>query len=183
VSDLRAFRRAGRRPRSADEVLNPSSRSLRRGRCAAASFPSAGRVMRCRAQAPSPPVLQARARHRLAQRRRFVLDHAQPGEISFSRESLMQTHGIISLMALERKVSYVSRNGANRAPDAGHLVFCAEYRRWDLNPHTHYRDRILSPARLPSSWYWKHVAAMLKVSVFKAVTIPPPAMRLVVALG
>ena len=23
------------------------------------------------------------------------------------------------------------------------------YRRWDLNPHAHYRDRILSPGRLP----------------------------------
>ena len=48
-----------------------------------------------------------------------------------------------------------------------------KYRRWDLNPHPHYRDRILSPVRLPYPWYWKHVAVILKVFDFKAVTMLP----------
>ena len=34
-------------------------------------------------------------------------------------------------------------------------------------------DRILSPVRLPYSWYWKHVAVMLKGLDFKAITMPP----------
>ena len=33
--------------------------------------------------------------------------------------------------------------------------------------------RILSPVRLPYSWYWKHVAVILKGFDCKAVTILP----------
>jgi hypothetical protein len=32
-------------------------------------------------------------------------------------------------------------------------------------------ERILSPARLPYSWYWKHVAVILKGFDCRAVTI------------
>ena len=36
-----------------------------------------------------------------------------------------------------------------------------------------FEDRILSPVRLPYSWYWKHVAVILKGFDCKAVTILP----------
>ena len=42
-----------------------------------------------------------------------------------------------------------------------------------LEPTPTCEDRILSPVRLPYSWYWEHVAVILKVLVFKACTIPP----------
>jgi len=62
----------------------------------------------------------------------------RPWETSSSRESLMQTHRILSRVAFERKVSCVSRSGTNRALEADHLAFCTKYRRWDLNPHGCY---------------------------------------------
>ncbi len=40
-----------------------------------------------------------------------------------------------------------------------------------LEPTPSCEDRILSPVRLPYSWYWKHVAVMLKGFDCKAVTI------------
>ena len=52
-----------------------------------------------------------------------------------------------------------------------------------LEPTPSCEDRILSPGRLPYSWYWKHVAAMLKVFVFKAVTMLNCSSDIVVALG
>src|SRR5271157_4378021 len=109
MADLPAFRRAGRRRKSADEVPSPGPRSQCRGRCATASLPSAGRVARYHAPARSLLVPQASARRRLARRRRLALDHGQPWETSSSRESLIQTHRILSRVAFERKVSCVSR--------------------------------------------------------------------------
>ena len=53
----------------------------------------------------------------------------------------------------------------------------------NLNPQPPREDRILSPARLPYSWYWKHVAAMLKVFVFRPVTMLTCSSDIVVALG
>ncbi len=32
---------------------------------------------------------------------------------------------------------------------------------------------ILSPGLLPHPWYWKHVAVILKILAFKAVSMPP----------
>jgi hypothetical protein len=52
--------------------------------------------------------------------------------------------------------------------------------RFHARPAEH---RILSPARLPSSWYWKQVAAMLKVSGFKPVTTLVSCSDIAVALG
>jgi hypothetical protein len=52
-----------------------------------------------------------------------------------------------------------------------------------LEPTPSCEDRILSPARLPQLWYWKHVAVMMKRLRFKAITIPPRSMHVVVALG
>ena len=52
-----------------------------------------------------------------------------------------------------------------------------------LEPTPSCEDRILSPVRLPYSWYWKHVAVMIKGLDFKAITIPPRSMHVVVALG
>ncbi len=62
MADRRAFRRAGRRRTSADEVPSPNSRSQCRGRSATASLPSAGRVARWRAPERSLLVPQASAR-------------------------------------------------------------------------------------------------------------------------
>ncbi len=42
-----------------------------------------------------------------------------------------------------------------------------------LEPTPSCEDRILSPVRLPYSWYWKHVAVILKGFDCKAVTILP----------
>ena len=42
-----------------------------------------------------------------------------------------------------------------------------------LEPAPSCEDRILSPVRLPYSWYWKHVAVMLKGFDCKTLTIPP----------
>ena len=42
-----------------------------------------------------------------------------------------------------------------------------------LEPTPSCEDRILSPVRLPYTWYWKHVAVTLKGFGFKAVTMPP----------
>ncbi len=42
-----------------------------------------------------------------------------------------------------------------------------------LEPTPSCEDRILSPVRLPYLWYWKHVAVILIVLVFRAVTRPP----------
>ena len=58
-----------------------------------------------------------------------------------------------------------------------------KYRRWDLNPHPLYEDRILSPARLPSPSHWKQVAVVLKVCESKARTSPPWSFRIVAAWG
>jgi hypothetical protein len=44
-------------------------------------------------------------------------------------------------------------------------------------------DQILSPVRLPYSWYWKHVAVILKDFDCEAVTILPERTYVVVALG
>ena len=52
-----------------------------------------------------------------------------------------------------------------------------KYRRWDLNPHGCYPDRILSPVRLPCAWYWEHVAVIFKALVFKVVTTPRTLQR------
>ena len=52
-----------------------------------------------------------------------------------------------------------------------------------LEPTPPCGDRILSPARLPYSWYWKHVAAMLKVFGFTPVTMLACPSDIVVALG
>jgi hypothetical protein len=41
-----------------------------------------------------------------------------------------------------------------------------------LEPTPSCEDRILSPVRLPYSWYWKHVAVILKGLGCEAVTIP-----------
>ncbi len=52
-------------------------------------------------------------------------------------------------------------------------------RRWSLVPKVGLEptppcgDRILSPGLLPYPWYWKHVAVILKLLVFKAVTMSP----------
>jgi hypothetical protein len=42
-----------------------------------------------------------------------------------------------------------------------------------LEPTPPSKDRILSPVRLPCSWYWKQVAVVLKGFGFKAITILP----------
>ena len=42
-----------------------------------------------------------------------------------------------------------------------------------LEPTPSCEDRILSPVRLPYSWYWKHVAVILKGFDCEAVTILP----------
>jgi hypothetical protein len=42
-----------------------------------------------------------------------------------------------------------------------------------LEPTPSCEDRILSPVRLPYSWYWKHVAVILKGFDCRAVTILP----------
>jgi hypothetical protein len=47
-----------------------------------------------------------------------------------------------------------------------------------VTPH-----RILSPVRLPFSWYWKQVAVVLKVCESKARTSPPWCFRIVAAWG
>ena len=52
-----------------------------------------------------------------------------------------------------------------------------------LEPTPSCEDRILSPVRLPFPWYWKHVGVTLKVSRFKAVTIPPLPTYIIAALG
>ena len=52
-----------------------------------------------------------------------------------------------------------------------------------LEPTRVLPHRILSPARLPYSWYWKHVAVMIKGLDFKAITIPPRSVYIAVALG
>jgi len=44
-------------------------------------------------------------------------------------------------------------------------------------------NRILSPVRLPYSWYWKHVAVILKGFDCEAVTILPERTYIVAALG
>ena len=43
-------------------------------------------------------------------------------------------------------------------------------------------NRILSPGRLPYTWYWEYVAVILKVLVFKECTIAPWASDIVLAL-
>jgi hypothetical protein len=43
--------------------------------------------------------------------------------------------------------------------------------------------RILSPVRLPYSWYWKHVAVILKGFDCKAVTILPCHPYIIAMLG
>ena len=59
----------------------------------------------------------------------------------------------------------------------------SQYRRWDLNPHPLYGDRILSPARLPSVWYWADVGMTLISGIFQGSTIAPVVDRIVAALG
>ena len=51
-----------------------------------------------------------------------------------------------------------------------------------LEPTPSCGDRILSPAPLASSWYWKQVAATLKVSGFKPVTTLVSCSNITVAL-
>ena len=43
--------------------------------------------------------------------------------------------------------------------------------------------RILSPVRLPYSWYWKHVGATLKASGLDAVRMQYSPTYLIAALG
>ena len=40
-----------------------------------------------------------------------------------------------------------------------------------LEPTPSCEDRILSPVRLPYSWYWKHVGVILRVFGFMAATV------------
>jgi hypothetical protein len=58
-----------------------------------------------------------------------------------------------------------------------------KYRRWDLNLHPLYGDRILSPVRVPYSWYWRHVGATLKASGLDAVRMQYSPAYLIAALG
>jgi hypothetical protein len=52
-----------------------------------------------------------------------------------------------------------------------------------LEPTPSCEDRILSPGRLPYSWYWKHVAVVLKVCESMASTSRPWCFRIVATWG
>jgi hypothetical protein len=60
---------------------------------------------------------------------------------------------------------------AGLSPDTGSQLCC-----WPTN-------WILSPVSLPYSWYWKHVAVVLKVCESKASTSPRWCFRIVAAWG
>ena len=66
-----------------------------------------------------------------------------------------------------------------------HIAICPKYilPKVGLEPRRVLPHRILSPARLPSPWYWKQVAVVLKVCESKARTSPPWCFRIVAAWG
>ena len=83
---------------------------------------------------------------------------------------------------IRRSVSFVNFEDG-RAIKQGAIHLESLIPKVGREPTPSCEDRILSPVRLPYSWYWKHVAVVLKVCESKARRSPPWCFRIVAAWG
>ena len=78
----------------------------------------------------------------------------------------------VAIFETGRALVFVMFEGG-RSINASAIHFESLIPKVGLEPTPSCEDRILSPVRLPYSWYWKHVAVILKGFDCKAVTILP----------
>ena len=88
--------------------------------------------------------------------------------------------------AIRGKMRSFNRRGTNRtlqSERATEFSILQSVPKVGLEPTPSCEDRILSPARLPSAWYWADVGLTLISGIFQGFTMAPVFVRIVVALG